>query len=288
MRSQTEPGRLVDTLERLCYNRSVMSLESLYPQEPAVPAVQVIGLTGIPEIEAGDQLADIIVAAAKRQGTPLDTGDILVVTQKVVSKAEGRVVDLRDVTPSPFACQIAEESGRDARLVELVLRESRAIVRMDTGRGIMITETQHGFVCANAGIDSSNVAGDDYVSLLPEYPDESARRIRNGVLAASGGASVAIIISDTFGRAWREGHVNFAIGVAGMHAFQDYRGTPDAFGMTLKVTTIAVADELAAAAELVTAKAINVPVAIVRGYRSPEGPDGTESLIRNPDRDLFR
>ena len=169
-----------------------------------------------------------------------------------------------------------------------MLRESRAIVRMDTGRGIMITETQHGFVCANAGIDSSNVAGDDYVSLLPEYPDESARRIRNGVLAASGGASVAIIISDTFGRAWREGHVNFAIGVAGMHAFQDYRGTPDAFGMTLKVTTIAVADELAAAAELVTAKAINVPVAIVRGYRSPEGPDGTESLIRDPDRDLFR
>ena len=253
-----------------------------------MPAVQVIGLTGIPEIEAGDQLADLIVAAAKRQGTPLESGDILVVTQKVVSKAEGRVVDLRDVKPSPYACQIADESGRDARLVELVLRESRAIVRMDMLRGIMIMETKHGFICANAGIDSSNVAGDDYVCLLPEYPDESARRIRSAILAATGQASVAVIISDTFGRAWREGHVNFAIGVAGMHAFQDYRGTPDAFGRTLKVTTMAVADELAAAAELVTAKAINVPVAIVRGYRSPDGPDGVQSLLRDPDRDLFR
>ena len=285
---QTQSARRVDTSEGLCYNRSVMSSEFSDPQIPAVPSVQVIGLTGIPEIKSGDELAEIIVAAAKRQGTPVESGDVLVVTQKIVSKAEDRVVDLRDVEPSPFAHQIAGESDRDARLVELVLRESRAIVRMDTHRGIMITETKHGFICANAGIDSSNVAGDDYVALLPEYPDESARRIRSAIRAASGGTSVAIIISDTFGRAWREGHVNFAIGVAGMHAFQDYRGMPDVFGQTLKVTTVAVADELASAAELVTGKAIGVPVAIVRGYRYPEGPDGVQSLLRPPDKDLFR
>ena len=291
MRLRAESVRLVDTPKHLCYNRLVMSSESSKPQAPAVPSVpsvQVIGLTGIPEIETGDKLAEIIVAAANRQGTPVESGDVLVVTQKIVSKAEGRVVDLRDVEPSPFARQIADESGRDARLVELVLRESRAIVRMDMRRGIMITETKHGFICANAGIDSSNVAGDDYVSLLPEDPDESARGIMRAVHAASGGASVAVIISDTFGRAWREGHVNFAIGVAGMHAFHDYRGTLDVFGFTLKVTTLAVADELASSAELVTGKALGVPLAIVRGYRVPEGPDGAQSLLRHPDKDLFR
>ena len=227
--------------------------------------------------------------AAQRQGTPLVSGDILVVTQKVVSKAEGRLVDLKDVTPSPFARQLAEDSGKDARLVELVLRESRSIVRMDLDRGIMITETKHGFVCANAGIDSSNVPGDDVVCLLPVDPDKSAQGIRKAIAGLTGGAHVGVVISDTFGRAWREGHSNFAIGVDGVEPMKDYRGTLDANGRMLKVTTIAVADELAAAAEMVTAKSINVPVAIMRDYEhGTDSPNGIKPMIRDRSRDLFR
>jgi len=243
---------------------------------------------GIPEIRAGDRLGEIIAAAGDRQGTPVESGDILVVTQKAVSKAEGRIVDLKDVEPSAFACELARESGRDARVVELVLRESRAIVRMDASRGIIITETKHGFVCANAGVDTSNVPGEDLVSLLPEDPDESAQRIREQIRGSRSGVEVAVIISDTFGRAWREGHVNFAIGVAGMSPFKDYRGTPDAYGRILRVTSIAIADELASAAELVTAKAASIPVAIVRGYLFSPGPDGARALLRDRSRDLFR
>ncbi|MCH9039323.1 MAG: coenzyme F420-0:L-glutamate ligase [Chloroflexi bacterium] len=253
------------------------------------PRIEIIGVTGLPEINKGDNLSEMIVGAAQRQGTPLVNGDILVVTQKVVSKAEGRLVDLKDVTPSPFARQLAEDSGKDARLVELVLRESRSIVRMDLDRGIMITETKHGFVCANAGIDSSNVPGDDVVCLLPVDPDKSAQGIRKAIAGLTGGAHVGVVISDTFGRAWREGHSNFAIGVDGVEPMKDYRGTLDANGRMLKVTTIAVADELAAAAEMVTAKAINVPVAIVRGYEhGTDSPNGIKPMIRDRSRDLFR
>jgi coenzyme F420-0:L-glutamate ligase/coenzyme F420-1:gamma-L-glutamate ligase len=250
--------------------------------------LQVVGITGIPEIEPGDPLGETIAAAAQRQGTPIEPDDILVVTQKIVSKAEGRVEDLASVEPSAFASRFAQRTGRDARLVELVLRESRAIVRMDVERGILITETKHGFVCANAGIDASNVPGDDRVSLLPEDPDRSARTIREQVAATTGGTTVAVIISDTFGRAWREGHVNFAIGAAGISPIKDYRGTPDAQGTVLKVTTIAIADELAAAAELVTEKTVQVPVAIVRGYSYEPEPEGIGALLRPRSRDLFR
>ena len=253
-----------------------------------VPQVQIIGIAGIPEVGPGDHMGEIILRAAQAQGTPLESRDILVVTQKVVSKAEGRVVDLAGIEPSAFASRIAGPSGRDPRLVELVLRESRSIVRMDLERGIMITETAHGFVCANAGIDTSNVPGDGLVSLLPEDPDRSARQIRDQLQEALPGGTVAVIISDTFGRAWRDGHVNFAIGVAGMDPIVDYRGTPDAYGNILKVTAIAVADELASAAELVMAKADNVPVAIVRGYRYPAGPGGVRDLLRDRSADLFR
>jgi coenzyme F420-0:L-glutamate ligase/coenzyme F420-1:gamma-L-glutamate ligase len=265
-----------------------MNIESSLPQKASIPRIQIIGVTGLPEVKAGDPLGEMVVAAAARQGTPVESGDVLVVTQKVVSKAEGRVVDLKTVEPSPFARQLAKESGKDARLVELVLSESRAIVRMDASRGIIITETRHGFVCANAGIDTSNVPGDGVVSLLPEDPDASARRIREQVQGAIPGATVAVVISDTFGRAWREGHVNFAIGVAGMEAMKDYRGTYDALGKLLKVTNIAIADELAAAAELATAKAINVPVAIVKGYQYSPGPGGVQPLLRDRSTDLFR
>ena len=265
-----------------------MSPEHSLPKPSEVPRVQVIGVTGMPEVEAGDELGPIIIAAAKRQRTAIEPGDVIVVTQKVVSKAEGRVVDLRDVEPSPFACRLAEETGRDSRLLELVLQESRSIVRMDVSRGIIITETRHGFVCANAGIDASNVPGDTRVCLLPEDPDRSAARIRDQVQRAYPGAKVAVVISDTFGRAWREGHTNFAIGVAGMQPMLDYRGSPDAYGKILKVTNIAVADELASAAELVTAKSIGVPVAVVKGYSYSEGTDGIQAILRHPSRDLFR
>ena len=253
-----------------------------------VPRIQIIGVTGIPEIAAGDRLAPLIVEAAGRQGTPIQSGDILVVTQKIVSKAENRTRELREVEPSPFAVEFAQESDKDSRLVELVLRESRSVVRMDPGRGIMIMETKHGFVCANAGIDTSNVPGDTVVALLPEDPDRSAAGLREDVQQLLPGTTVAVIVSDTYGRAWREGHVNFAIGVAGINPMRDYRGTPDAFGKVLKVTNIAIADELAASAELVTAKASGVPVAIVRGYRYDREPDGVRWLLRDRSRDLFR
>ena len=277
----------VDTLKRLCYNAVVMSLERASSSPSVAPRVEVIGITGIPEIVAGDRLGEIIVEATRQQDTPIEPGDILVVTQKVVSKSEGRVVDLNDVEPSASAVQLAGETGKDPRLVELMLDESRSIVRVDADRGIIITETRHGFVCANAGIDSSNVPGDDLVCLLPKEPDESADSIREQVLAASG-VAVAVIISDTFGRAWREGHVNFAIGISGMDPMKDYRGLPDAYGTILKVTTIAVADELAAAAELATGKSIHVPAALVKGYEYSKGAEGVQSLLRERSRDLFR
>lgn len=255
----------------------------------SIPRIEIIGVTGLPEIKPGDKLGEMIADAAEQQGTPLEPRDILVVTQKIVSKSEGRLVYLDSVKPSTFAQHFAAQTGRDPRLVELVLRESRSIVRMDAERGIIITETKHGFVCANAGIDSSNVPGEGIVCLLPEDPDASARRIRQDISQRRLEVNVAVIISDTFGRAWREGHGNFAVGVSGIEPMKDYRGTLDANGRILKVTNIAVADELASAAELVTAKTINVPVAIVRGYAYEEGHDeGVGVLIRDRARDLFR
>ena len=251
------------------------------------PSFSAIGITGLPEIHDGDNLGHMIAEAAQRQDTPLVEGDILVVTQKIVSKAEGMLVSLDTVTPSPFALEYAENAGRDPRLIELVLRESLSIVRMDQDRGVLITETKHGFICANAGIDQSNIPEDDVVCLLPRDPDASARRIGSEISEITGFAP-PIIISDTFGRAWREGHVNFAIGVAGMDPMTDYRGTEDANGRILHVTTIAVADELAATAEMITAKAINVPVALIRGmsYQASEG--STAPLLRHRTRDMFR
>ena len=255
--------------------------------EATPPRIEVIGITGIPEVRAGDELGPMIAAAASDGGAPIEPGDVVVVTQKIVSKAEGRLVNLEDVSPSPFAVQLSAESGRDPRLVELVLRESRSIVRVDTARGILITETRHGLVCANAGIDSSNVPGDDIVSLLPEDPDRSAREIRADIAAAAA-VDVAVIVSDTFGRPWREGHVDFAIGVDGMDPFLDYRGTDDAHGNVLHVTRIALADELSAAAEVVMGKALGIPAAIVRGVQYRTGDGGSATLLRDRSTDLFR
>lgn len=252
--------------------------------------LKVIGIAGVPEVATGDDLGALILEAAVSQQIPIADGDVLVVTQKVVSKAEGCVVRLSDVEPSPFAIQLSEETHRDPRHTEVILRESVRIVRMD--RGNIISETRHGFNCANAGVDASNVPGEDTVATLPLDPDASARRIRAAIQAGHS-KNVAVIISDTFGRPWREGAVNVAIGVAGMSTMKDYRGQVDVSGRPMYSTVIAVADELAAVAELVTGKVDRVPAALIKGYAydvpgGAESAAGARTLIRSPERDLFR
>ena len=239
----------------------------------------------MPVIVPGDDLPALIRQAAEGAALDLQDGDIVVVTQKIVSKAEGCLVSLVEVTPSPLAATFAEQWDKDARQVEVVLQASRRIVKMD--RGVIIAETHHGFICANAGVDRSNMEGDDVVAVLPPDPDASARAIRDR-LRQQLGVDVAVIISDTFGRPWREGLVNVAIGLAGMQANVDYTGETDAQGYELKVTALSVADELAAAAELVMNKLDNVPVAVIRGYDYPRGDGDLSQLIRDPERDLFR
>jgi coenzyme F420-0:L-glutamate ligase/coenzyme F420-1:gamma-L-glutamate ligase len=247
--------------------------------------VRIIGLQGLPNVTPGTDLAQVIVEAAQAQEVTFIDGDILVVTQKIVSKAEGQLVDLHTVTPSPFALQVAKEQAKDPQIVEVVLRESKRVVRM--AQRTIIAETHHGFICAHAGVDESNVAGEGTVALLPVDPDASARRLRQGIRERTG-IELAIIISDTFGRPWREGLVNVAIGVAGMGPFKDYRGLPDTEGRMLKVTTLAVVDELASAAELVMGKLDRVPVALIRGYAFIPGDGAATQLVRAPERDLFR
>lgn len=243
--------------------------------------LRIIPVRGIGEVRPGDDLAGMIIAAAP----PLTDGDVLVVTQKVVSKAEGRLVDPRTVEPSHMARMAAAQGHKDAQHYEVVLRETRRIVRMD--RGVLVCETHHGFVCANAGVDESNVAGGRQLTLLPVDPDASAAAIRAAVHERAD-ADVAVIISDTFGRAWREGQVNVAIGVAGMAPLANYAGLPDAYGYTMRATNIAVADELAAAAELVMGKTDRVPVAVVRGYPYARAVGAARELVRAPEKDLFR
>lgn len=246
--------------------------------------IRVIPLLGLPEVRKGDDVARMIVEAAG--GDPgIRAGDVLVVTQKVVSKAEGRVVRLDSVTPSAEAERLAAETEKDPRLVELILQESASIVRQ---RGpILIAETRHGFVCANAGIDASNVGPEGTVCLLPVDPDASAQRIRTAIREETG-SDVAVIISDTFGRAWREGHTNVAVGLAGMLPFADYVGQVDSFGYELRVSTLCVADELAGAAELVQNKLDGVPVAIARGFNYPKGEGSARQIVRAKENDLFR
>ena len=250
------------------------------------PEVRVIGVQGMPEIQPGQDIAGLLMDAAQRQGTPVEAGDVVVVTQKVVSKAEGRVVSIESVEASPLAVTISEGHRRDPRHTELILRESQRIVRMD--RGVIISETRHGFICANAGIDASNIPGTDTVCLLPVDSDASARRIRDAIKERLD-LDVAVVISDTFGRPWRNGATNVAIGVAGFDPMLSYVGLEDSHGNLLYTTEIAVADELAAAAELVTGKVDGVPVTIIRGYSYLTMEDAEiQRLIRTGDKDLFR
>lgn len=250
------------------------------------PEVRVIGVEGMPELQQGDDLAGLMMDAAQAQGTPIEAGDILVVTQKVISKVEGKVVNINDVEASPLAITITEGHRRDPRHTELILRESKRIVRMD--RGVIIAETKHGFYCANAGIDASNIPGNDTVALLPDDSDASARGIRQAVKDRLG-VTVAVIVSDTFGRPWRNGAADVAIGIAGMDPIHSYVGQMDSHGHEMFTTEIAVADELAAAGELVGGKVAGVPVSIIRGYDYVAKEDASiQGILRGSDKDLFR
>ena len=242
-------------------------------------------LRGMGEIRAGDSLAEKILAALRRQRLRLDSGDILIVTHKIVSKAEGRVVRLRDVRPTRPAERWARRYKLDARVVELALRESRRVVRMQ--HGVLITETAHGLVCANSGVDISNVDGGKSAVLLPENPDASAAQLR-AELKKKTGRTLAVVLTDSFGRPWREGLCQVAIGVAGMKAIRDSRGWRDPHGYKLRVTEEAVADELAALGALAGAKLSRTPVCIVRGFRYARGKGRARDLVRPAQRDLFR
>jgi coenzyme F420-0:L-glutamate ligase/coenzyme F420-1:gamma-L-glutamate ligase len=247
--------------------------------------LELIGIDGIGEVQPGDDLAAAVADAAITSGVRLADDDVVVVTQKIVSKAEGRLVDLATVKPSPLARDWAERWDKDARQVEVVLRESAAIVRMGPG-GLIISRTRHGLVCANAGVDVSNVGGGDVASLLPEDPDASARRIREGLRAATG-AAPAVLISDSFGRPWRNGIVNVAIGSAGIEALLDLRGEPDVAGRPMRATIIAIGDELASAADLAGGKVDQRPVVVIRGYAWRPSEAGASVLVMEAERDLF-
>jgi len=264
--------------------REVREAAATVSSVPSPPRYEVIGIEGIPEVRPGDDIARLLVEATARQSTPFAGGDLLVVGQKIVSKAEGRIVRLADVTPSPVALAMAAGLGRDPRLVEIILRESRRVVRMD--QGVLITETHHGWVCANAGVDQSNV-DIDCVALLPEDPDGAARALRDRIRTLTG-ADVCVIVADTFGRPWREGLTNVAIGVAGLAPLRSYLGERDPAGRPLQATILAVADELAAAAEPVMGKLDRIPAAIVRGAPLMPSEEGSKPLLRDPARDLFR
>ena len=247
--------------------------------------IQLIALEGIPEVREGDDLAALIATAAAASDIGLLDDDLLVVTQKVVSKAEGRLVDLASVEPRPWAVEFGARWGRDPRQVELVLRETAEVVRIGP-KGLIISRTHHGLVCANAGVDLSNVGSGEVATLLPVDPDASARRIRDG-LRDRLGVAPATIVSDSFGRPWRNGIVNVAVGAAGIEALLDLRGKPDAAGRQMQATVIAVADQLASAADLAGGKVAQLPVVVVRGYRYERGEGGASALIMDRANDLF-
>jgi coenzyme F420-0:L-glutamate ligase / coenzyme F420-1:gamma-L-glutamate ligase len=245
-------------------------------------------IEGIPEVRAGDDLAELIASALRAESDELTDDDVVVLAHKVVSKAEGRVRSLTDVVPAPRARELAAQLDKDPRQVQVVLDEAAEVLRAE--RGVLICVTRHGFVCANAGVDASNVPGEENLLLLPLDPDASARRLRQR-LAELTRARPGIVITDSFGRAWRNGQSDVAIGCAGLSALEDWRGRTDANGRELRATLIAVADELAAAADLARAKDLSQPVVLVRGagrHVTLENGPGTAPLIRPREQDLFR
>lgn len=248
-------------------------------------AIQILPVFGIGEISIGEDLSHTILAAIDKSAIQLQDGDVIVITQKIVSKAEGRIIDPQTVEPSHMAHMCAAQGHKDANYYEIVLQESKRIIRMD--RGVLICETHHGLICANAGVDESNVDGGGHITLLPVDPDASARQIRDAFVQQRG-VTVAIIISDSFGRAWREGQVNVAIGVAGINPLISYAGIDDPYGYRMQASVLAIGDEIAAAAELVMGKIDRVPVAVVRGVTYDASESSASSLIRPAAKDLFR
>jgi coenzyme F420-0:L-glutamate ligase/coenzyme F420-1:gamma-L-glutamate ligase len=247
--------------------------------------IQITSIRISDDLRLYNDLNTMILAAISHNQTEIQDDDILVVTHKIVSKAEGRIVDLARVKPSTKAIRMAEEHDKDPRVMELILNESTQILRAKNG--IIISETKHGFVCANAGVDQSNVEGDTAV-LLPVAPDESASRLQDAVKKTVG-KEIAVVITDTFGRTFRNGQTNVAIGIAGINPIKSYIGTYDMYGRKLRVTEIAVADEIASAAELVMGKAEGTPVAIIRGYNFEKASrSSVKSLLRAKERDIFR
>jgi coenzyme F420-0:L-glutamate ligase / coenzyme F420-1:gamma-L-glutamate ligase len=250
--------------------------------------IEIVALAGLPEVVEGERIGALVAQAAERAGQRLGTGDVVIVSQKIVSKAEGRIRELAAVEPGDEAVDLARELGKDARLVQLVLDESRTVLRAE--RGVLIVETRGGWICANAGIDASNVPGAQRVSLLPEDADASARRIRSEIREAVAVAP-AVVIADSFGRAWRRGQADVAIGCAGLVPLDDWRGRSDRQGRQLTATLVAVADEAAAAADLVRGKDAGAPVAVARGldrYVTPDDGPGAAALRRPEAEDLFR
>ncbi len=252
---------------------------------PAPNGLTVTPLHGIPSIEPGDDLAARLIDSITASGIKLSSVDVLVVAQKIVSKAEGALVDLGTVIPGEKAIEIAESVRKDARLVEVILANSRRVVR--SVPGVLITETIHGFICANAGVDSSNSVSADTVVLLPADPDRSALELRRAIERETGIAP-GVIISDTFNRPWRLGSINVAIGSAGFAPLLDARGSTDDSGKKLHATMVSLADEIASAAQLVMGETGGVPAAVVRGLNLEQSEEGAASLRRDPERDLFR
>jgi coenzyme F420-0:L-glutamate ligase / coenzyme F420-1:gamma-L-glutamate ligase len=252
-----------------------------------VDLVKVIAVEGLPLIEKGDNIGKLIVEAAKNHNTPIQENDVIVVTHVAVSKAEGNVINLDKVVPSEKALEIAQKTSKDPALVEVILRETKDIVRI--GSNSIIVETKNGIICANAGVDRSNILGERNVAPLPEDPNVSARKIRQEINRLTG-LKVAVIVSDTHGRPFRMGEINVAIGAAGIKPIRDRRGEKDLFGYVLRIKQTAIADELASAAELVIGQASEgIPAAIIRGYsyKTAENVAATE-LTRPKEKDLFR
>jgi len=246
--------------------------------------VEVFPIEGIPEVRQGADIASLILRALSKAGLRVRDRDVIVIKQKIVSKAEGRVVKLDSVKPGDEASRLAQQQGKDPRLVELILGEAVRVVR--AGHGVIITETKQGYVCANSGVDRSNVK-DGYATLLPIDADASARRIRRKLCDRSG-RDIAVVITDTFGRPWRKGQTDVAVGCSGIQPLLSYRGKKDRYGYELRVTEPAVVDEIAGAAELATGKLTRIPVALVRGAKFARGEKGARSLAIEKEKDLFR
>jgi coenzyme F420-0:L-glutamate ligase/coenzyme F420-1:gamma-L-glutamate ligase len=269
----------------MCGSVLVAGLEAAKTfKHSSMKRIELIGLSGIGEVRPGDSVAKLICDTCSREGVALSNNDVVVIAHKIVSKAEGQVVRLDDVRPSHRAIELANQLGKEPALIEVILRESRAIVKI--GPRAMIVETHHGYICANAGVDQSNI-GERQVALLPKDPDASARQIR-GEVQQQTGAGPGVIISDSFGRTWRVGTVDVAVGIAGIKPIKDERGLNDRYGYQLKAAVAAIVDEIAAAAELVMAKRDGVPVVIVRGCEIEHEDGSVKDLLRPKSEDLFR